>query len=438
VEGRWLDNDRRRGGAGAGGKHEHQWESALMHRSLVTGWGLAATVACAAYSGAPAARPAVRPGIDVLLDDSMALVRGRRVGLVTNQTGVDAHGMSDVERLRAAGVQLVALFSPEHGFRGAADPGAAVASTIDSATGLPIYSLYGRTASPTDSMLAGVDVMLVDLQDAGARYYTYIGTATEVMKAAVKRGMPVVILDRPNPIGGVMAGNVLDTAFRSFVGLLPVPMRHGLTLGELARFANDTLGIHADLAVVPVAGWRRHEYYDETGLPFVRPSPNLPTLESLIHYPGLCLFEGTNLSVGRGTDHPFEQIGAPWLDADAVLSRLTFAPPPGVAFERVTFTPSAPGDGKYADSTVPGIRLKVLNRSRYDPVQTAVMLLAAIRDAQPGRLTFITSHFDRLAGTSLLRVGLQSGLGPAQLMRDWEAQREAFRRRIAAYVIYSD
>jgi uncharacterized protein YbbC (DUF1343 family) len=346
--------------------------------------------------------------------------------------------VSDVERLRAAGVQLVALFSPEHGFRGAADPGAAVASSIDSATGLPIYSLYGRTASPTDSMLAGVDLMLVDLQDAGARYYTYIATATEVMKAAVKRNMPVVILDRPNPIGGVMAGNVLDTAFRSFVGLLPMPMRHGLTLGEMARFANDTLGIHADLTVVPVAGWQRRDYYDETGLPFIRPSPNLPTLESLIHYPGLCLFEGTNLSVGRGTEHPFEQIGAPWLDADAVLARLSLAPPPGVAFEPVTFTPHAPGDGKYADSAVQGIRLRVLSRAQYDPVQTAVMLLAAIRDAQPGKLTFIASHFDRLAGTDLLRVGLQSGLGAAQLMRGWESEREAFRKRIARYVIYPE
>lgn len=409
-----------------------------MHRSLVTGLGLTAAVACAAYSGAPAGRPAVRPGIDVLLDDSMALVRGRRIGLVTNQTGVDARGVSDVERLRAAGVQLVALFSPEHGFRGAADPGAAVASSIDSATGLPIYSLYGRTAAPTDSMLAGVDLMLVDLQDAGARYYTYIATATEVMKAAVRRHMPVVILDRPNPVGGVMAGNVLDTAFRSFVGLLPVPMRHGLTLGEMARFANDTLGIHADLTVVPVAGWQRREYYDETGLPFIRPSPNLPTLESLIHYPGLCLFEGTNLSVGRGSEHPFAQIGAPWLDVDAVLARLTLAPPPGVAFEPVTFTPHAPGDGKYDDSMVQGIRLRVVNRVRYEPVQTAVMLLAAIRDAQPGKLTFIASHFDRLAGTDRLRVGLQSGLGPAQLMRDWESQREAFRKRIAEYLIYPE
>ncbi|HET7111368.1 MAG TPA: DUF1343 domain-containing protein, partial [Gemmatimonadales bacterium] len=299
----------------------------MTRHSLILGCGMAAALACAAPLGVLNSGPIVRPGIDVLLSDSMSLVAGRRVGLVTNQTGVDRHGESDVDRLLAAGVRLVALYSPEHGFRGSADPGASVASTTDSATGLPIYSLYGRTASPTDSMLRGVDMMLVDLQDAGARYYTYIATATEVMRAAARRGMPVVMLDRPNPIGGAMEGNVLDTAYRSFVGRLPMPMRHGLTMGEMARFANDEMGIGADLRVVPVAGWRRDEYYDETGLPFVKPSPNLPTLESLIHYAGSCLFEGTNLSVGRGTDHPFQQVGAPWLDPERVLAQLRFANP---------------------------------------------------------------------------------------------------------------
>jgi uncharacterized protein YbbC (DUF1343 family) len=397
---------------------------------------MAAALACAAQAGVTKAAPAVRPGIDVLLSDSMALVAGRRVGLVTNQTGVDSRGVSDVERLRAAGVNLVALYSPEPGFRGSADPGASVASTTDSATGLPIYSLYGRTASPTDSMLRDVDVMLVDLQDAGARYYTYIATATEVMRAAARRRMPVIILDRPNPIGGVMAGNVLDTAYRSFVGRLPVPMRHGLTMGEMARFANDEMMIGADLRVVPVAGWQRDEYYDETGLPFVKPSPNLPTLESLIHYPGLCLFEGTNLSVGRGTDHPFEQIGAPWLDVGRVLEQLRMAAPRGVSFDSVQFTPQAPGDAKYADTSLAGIRLHVTDRAAYDPVQTAVLLLATIRDASPARFTISAPHFDRLAGTSALRVGLESGLGATQLTSGWVAERKAFRERVGKYLIY--
>ena len=399
---------------------------------------MAAMLACGAQPATRAidAAPEVRPGIEVLLSDSLALVRGRRVGLVTNQTGVDRRGVSDVDRLLQAHVALVALFSPEHGFRGAADPGESIASTIDSASGLPVYSLYGRTAAPTDSMLLGLDAVLIDLQDAGARYYTYISTAVEVMKAAARRHMPVVLLDRPNPLGGEMGGNVLDTAFTSFVGRLPVPMRHGLTMGEMARFANAVLDIGADLTVVPIDGWRRDLYYDETGLPFIKPSPNLPTLASLLHYPGICLFEGTNLSVGRGTDHPFEQIGAPWLDVERVLAQVKFAQPAGVTFQAVRFTPHAPGDGKYADTAVAGIRLEVVNRETYDPVQTAVLLLAAIRDAAPDQFALRAAHFDRLAGTSSLRTGLEAGLGAGPLTRDWSAQRRAFRQRIAPYLIY--
>lgn len=392
-------------------------------------------LACAIRAPGPAA-PVVRPGIEVLLSDSLHLVQGRRVGLVTNQTGVDSRGVGDVERLIGAGVRLTALYSPEHGFRGAADPGASIASTTDSATGLPIYSLYGRTASPTDSMLANVDVLLIDLQDAGARYYTYISTAVEVMRAATRHDLPVVILDRPDPIGGTMQGNVLDTAFTSFVGRLPVPMRHGLTMGELARFANDAMALGTRLTVVPADGWRHDLYYDQTGLPFIRPSPNLPTLESLIHYPGLCLFEGTNLSVGRGSDHPFEQIGAPWLDAPALVAQLAFSAPPGVRFDTVHFTPHAPGDGKYADTTVAGIRLTVTDRASYDPTATAVVLLATIRDLAPGKLHFLASHFDRLAGTSALRVGLEAGQTSVRLTEAWPAERRAFKTRIAPYLLY--
>ena len=305
---------------------------------------------------------AVRPGIDVLLSDSLAVVRGRRVGLVTNQAGVDAHGVSDVVRLRAAGIELVALFSPEHGFRGAAEPGAAVTSSFDSATGLPIYSLYGQSTAPTDAMLDGIDLLLVDLQDAGARYYTYLFTTVEVMRSASRRAIKVVVLDRPDPIGAPVQGNVLDPAYATPVGLLATPMRYGMTLGELARLARADLGLASDLGVVPVAGWRRATPLDRTGLPFVPPSPNLRSIESLYHYPGICLFEGTNLSVGRGSDAPFEQIGAPWLDSAAVLARMRAAALPGVRFEGVAFTPHAPGDGKYGDTSVVGIRLRMTNR----------------------------------------------------------------------------
>jgi uncharacterized protein YbbC (DUF1343 family) len=415
-----------------------------VHRShvLLLGvlWG---PVGCAGpgSAGEQAAKAmpgGVRPGIEVLLADSASLVRDRRVGLVTNQSGVDASGVSDVVRLRAAGVRLVALFSPEHGFRGAADPGAAVASSVDSATGLPIYSLYGRTSAPTDEMLAGIDLLLVDLQDAGARYYTYITTTVDVMKAAARKGIAVVVLDRPNPIGGAVQGNVLEEAHISPVGRLRVPMRHGLTLGEMARIARSDLGIDGELAIVPVSGWRRAMALDGTGLPFIPPSPNLRTLESLFHYPGTCLFEGTNLSVGRGSDAPFEQIGAPWLDTAAVLSDLRRTAPPGVRARAVTFTPSRPGDGKYADTLLTGIRLEVTDRAAYDPTATAVHLLSAIDRRHPGEFAWIPKHFDRLAGTAELRLAIDAGTDPDLILRGWEPARRDFLARRRAMLLYPE
>jgi len=385
---------------------------------------------------APAPARLVRPGIEVLLSDSLHLVRGLRVGLVSNQAGVDASGRSDVERLLASGIRLVALFSPEHGFRGSAEPGEAVATATDSATGLPIYSLYGKNTAPTREMLAGLDVILVDLQDAGARYYTYLSTTIEVMRAAAREGKTVVILDRPNPIGGETQGNVLDTAWSSFVGRLAVPMRHGMTLGELALLANADLGIGAHLIVAPAAGWKGGMSLDDTGLPFVPPSPNLKTLEALFHYPGICLFEGTNLSVGRGTDAPFEQIGAPWLDTTLVLARIRAAGLPGVRFRGVTFAPRLPGDGKFADTLLTGIRLSATRRAGYDPTVAAVYLLAAIRDVHPGRLRWAPGHFDRLAGTDRLRKALEAGRSPELATAAWRKELEAFQRRRTVVLLY--
>jgi len=400
------------------------------------GW----SVACGPHTPVAqvSAPGAVRPGIDVLLTDSLAVVRGRRVGLVTNQAGVDAQGISDVTRLRAAGVRLVALFSPEHGFRGAADPGAAVAISIDSATGLPIYSLYGRSTAPSDSMLAGIDLLLVDLQDAGARYYTYLFTTVEVMRSAARNRVPVVVLDRPDPIGAAVQGNLLDTAYRTPVGQLAVPMRYGMTLGELARLARADLGLATDLRVVPVAGWRREMRLDETGLPFIPPSPNLQSLEALYHYPGTCLFEGTNLSVGRGTDAAFRQVGAPWLDTGAVLARIRADRLPGVRFAGVSFTPRAPGDGKYADTALAGIRLELTDRSRYDPAATAIHLLAAVRAVHGREFGWIPKHFDRLAGGPGLREALDSGADPAAIVTGWSPAIRRFLDRRRAFLLYPE
>ncbi len=393
---------------------------------------------CAAGAGTGAAPARVRPGIEVLLADSLHLVRNRRIGLVTNQAGVDAQGISDVARLQGAGIRIVALFSPEHGFRGAADPGAAVASSVDSATGLPIYSLYGRTSAPTDEMLRGIDVMLVDLQDAGARYYTYLATTVEVMQAAARRRLPVLVLDRPNPIGGLTQGNVLEPAFVSKVGRLEIAMRHGMTLGELSLLAAAALHIPVELTVVPVAGWRRSQAFDETGLPFVPPSPNLRSLESLFHYPGLCLFEGTNLSVGRGSAAPFEQVGAPGLDTTAVLAWIRKANLPGVRFRGVEFTPRRPGEGKFADTLVSGIRLEVTDRTVYDPTATAVHLLAAIRTLYHDRFAWIPAHFDRLAGTRVLRTAVESREDPEQIVRSWQDALERFRDRRREFLLYPE
>jgi uncharacterized protein YbbC (DUF1343 family) len=423
---------------GTGGSEPHErGEANSVHRHGFLIVMLGMVTACGTRPPeAPAPARLVRPGIEVLLSDSLHLVRGQRVGLVSNQAGVDASGRSDVERLLAAGIRLVALFSPEHGFRGFAEPGEAVASATDSATGLPIYSLYGRNTAPTHEMLAGLDVILVDLQDAGARYYTYLSTTIEVMRAAAREGKTVLILDRPNPIGGETQGNVLDTAWSSFVGRLAVPMRHGMTLGELALLANADLDIGAHLIVAPAAGWTGSMSLDQTGLPFVPPSPNLKTLEALFHYPGLCLFEGTNLSVGRGTDAPFEQVGAPWLDTTRVLAKIRAEGLPGVSFRGVTFAPRHPGDGKFADTLLTGIRLSVTGRAGYDPTVTAVHLLAAIRDVHPGRLRWAPGHFDRLAGTNRLRTALEAGRSAKVATAEWRKELEDFRRRQAAVLLY--
>lgn len=379
--------------------------------------------------------PTVRPGIEVLLTDSLALVQGRRVALVTNLAAVDGQGVGDITRLRGAGVNLVALFAPEHGLTVQAAPGERVASTTDSATRIPIYSLYGRVTAPTDEMLAGVDVIVVDLPDVGARYFTYLATTIGVMRSAARMGIPVVVLDRPNPLGGVRQGNVLDTSAISMVGPLAIPMRHGLTAGEEARLAVADLHIPVRLTVVPVLGWRRSMSLDETGLPFRAPSPNLRDLEALYHYPGLCLFEGTALSVGRGTEFPFHQVGAPWLDTATVLRRIRAKRLPGVRFEGVTFTPHRPGDGKFADTAVVGIRLRLTDPGQYDPTRVAVELLSAIRAVHPDSIR-IGGSFDRLAGGPALREALLAGTAPERILASWEAPRERFSEHVAPFLLY--
>ena len=378
----------------------------------------------------------IRPGIEVLLEDSLRLVEGRRVGLITNQTGVDASGRSSIDRIHEhPGVELVALFAPEHGIRGTADPGETVEDGVDVDTGVPIHSLYGAVRSPTPEMLDAIDVLLVDYQDIGARYWTYVSTMTLAMEAAAEQGIPVVVLDRPNPIGGAVQGNVLDSAFATFVGRYPIAMRHGMTPGELARYYQSEMGIGGELSVVPVDGWRRDMPFAETGLPWVRPSPNMPDIESATHYPGTCLFEGTVLSVARGTEAPFQQIGAPWLDGEALARTMNGYGLPGVRFEPVRFTPSAPSDGKFEGVEVEGVRL-VATSLEYDPTHAAVALLVETRRMSGTRWGWLQAHFDRLAGTDRLRQAIDGGAGLDEIRSGWRDELEAFKRVRERYLIY--
>ena len=378
----------------------------------------------------------IRPGIEVLLEDSLHLVAGRRVGLITNQTGVDRSGRSSIDRIyEHPSVELVALFAPEHGIRGTADPGETITDDVDVETGVPIHSLYGAVRSPTPEMLDGIDVLLVDFQDIGARYWTYVSTMTLAMEAAAEQGIPVVVLDRPNPIGGAVQGNVLDPAFATFVGRYPIAMRHGMTLGELARYYQGEFGIGGELHVTPVDGWRRDVSFAETRLPWIQPSPNMPDVESATHYPGTCLFEGTVLSVARGTAAPFQQIGAPWLDGEALAETMNGYGLSGVRFEPVKFVPDAPSDGKFDGVEVSGVRL-VATSPEYDPTHAAVALLVETHRMSGTQWGWLQAHFDRLAGTDLLRQAIDAGAAVDEILSGWRQELEAFMRVREQYLIY--
>ncbi len=405
------------------------------------GLWLLGVIACRPPTPLPAQ---VRPGIEVLLSDSSRLIAGKRLALLTNQTGRDRDGRRDVDLLLAAVPHsIVALYGPEHGARGTEDrPG--LPDDVDSATGLPIYSLY--TSGPNYTPLDSVDAVLIDLQDVGARYYTYPASAVLLMREAARRGKPVIVLDRPDPIGGdQLQGNMrpapvpLDSGGLDF---LPLPMRHGMTLGELLRFANAVYGLNARLTVVPAAGWRRDMVFDATGLPWIKPSPNMPSLESAWHYPGICLFEATNLSVGRGTPYAFQEIGAPWLNADAVLRQLrqardgSGAALQGVEVTPTSFTPHGPTDGKYDAKALRGLRFRVTDRRQYDPTHLAVALLSAIRAVHPDSLHLRDVRFDQLAGGPALRYAVLSGVAASTIWRSWDEGLDRFRETRVKYLLY--
>ena len=406
---------------------------------------IAVTTACIGHRPGDEPPPArhgsrVRPGITVLLQDSMALVRGKRIGLITNQTGVDEHGVSDVDLLAHADLHLVRLFSPEHGLRGKEDR-MFVSNTVDSATGVPVYSLYGKTVvAPPDSLLTDLDFVVFDLQDVGTRTWTYVGTLLKTLRAAAHAHVPVIVLDRPNPLtGSHVQGAMLDSAIADTSGpfaLFPMPLRHGLTMGELARFYDDTLALRATLHVIPARGWRRDEWWDETHLPFVPPSPNLPSLASVITYPAVVPFESTNLSVGRGTPNAFQHVGAPWLDAGATVNQLASLGLAGVRFHATEFTPDHPTDGKYGGRVLEAIQIEVTDRDRLDVGRVGAALLWAIARVNRDSLRVDTLDFDRRFGDPSLRARLLQGTDPDAVLDKTLPSDVAFERRSRRYWLY--
>ncbi len=386
----------------------------------------------------------VRPGIDVLLSEQSALISGQRIGLIASPSSVDSELTSSIERLRQhPGARLAALFGPEHGVRGSAQAGDHVETYADPLTGVPVYSLYGETQKPTPDMLHGLDALVYDLQDGGIRFYTYLSTLVYVLQAGAENHLPVIVLDRPNPISGqTPEGGLLDPAYTSFVGMAPVPIRHAMTVGELALLCNDALSIGCALTVVKAAGWRRSLWFHQTGLPFVQPSPNLPTLDSLTAYPGTCLIEGTNLSEGRGTTRPFEYIGAPWLDAEGLAQALNALDLPGVRFRPAYFVPTF---SKHKGELCAGVQLHVLDRVNFRAVATALHLIALVKARHPDQFAWRApwsdgGHrpIDLLAGGTQVRQHLDAGNPVSTLIEEWQSGLTAYDNRRRPYLLYDD
>jgi uncharacterized protein YbbC (DUF1343 family) len=412
-------------------------------------------------SPSTAAGPArVKPGVEVFLEKHLDLVKGKRVGLITNPTGVDAGLRSTIELFRDhPAVDLVALYSPEHGVRGNAQAGEYVPFYFDEAYKLPVFSLYGQSFKPEPGMLKdideymrsfdtkeagkvpeaamveGVDVLVFDIQDVGTRVYTYIATMAYAMQAAAEGGLEFIVLDRPCPVNGAdMEGAVLEPGFSSFIGLYPVPLRFGMTAGELARLFNDKfLARPAELTVVPMEGWTRSMWFDETGLPWVIPSPNMPTLDTATVYPGLVAIEGTNMSEGRGTTRPFEQFGAPWIDGHALAARLNALALPGVTFREAWFTPYF---SKFAGRMCGGCQVHVTDRGAFRSVTAVLHILAAVRAMYPGEFAFHAEYFDKVMGTASVREALEAGQSPAAIADSLRPGLEAFAALRKPYLLY--
>jgi uncharacterized protein YbbC (DUF1343 family) len=383
----------------------------------------------------------IKTGLDILIHEQLDLLRDKRVGLVTHPAAVLPDMTNAVDALLNARVTLTVLFGPEHGFDGSAADGAAVGDAVHPRTGLPVFSLYGQTKEPTPAMLTNVDVLVFDMQDVGARFYTFISTLFYTLRGAAKAGKPVIVLDRPNPINGIsVEGPLVEPGLESFVGIVPIPIRHGLTCGELARYVNAEHSLGADLTVIEMRGWTREMWFAETGLPWVPTSPAMPHLSTATVYPGTCFIEGTNLSEGRGTALPFEIVGAPWFDGYELARSLEQLHLPGVHFRPLYFVPSA---SKHAGEHCSGAQVHVTDRNVLHPVALGLHVIAACRAQAPDRFEFLKSswegrppHLDLLTGTPRVREGLEAGRSVEAIAQEWQADVAGFEQARGRYLLY--
>jgi len=391
----------------------------------------AAALICAARADAY-----VLTGLDAAEQRDFDLLAGKRVGIITNQTGVDRAGRSAVDALFGSQqARLVAIFSPEHGFRGNAADGEQISNSTDTVTGLPIYSLYGKTRRPTPAMLAGIDALVFDIQDVGARFYTYLTTMALCMEEAAKLKIPFIVLDRPNPIAGdVMEGPVLADNIHDFTGYFPVPVRHGLTAGEMALLHKAVRGLDVDLTVVKLQGWDRAAYYDQTGLVWIDPSPNIRGVDAAVMYPGIGGFEATNMAVGRGTDAPFLWFGAPWLDAGRLAATLNAA---GLAGVRFYVEEKTPAKDIYAGRLCRGVRMEITDRAAVRPMEIFVRAVCALREKRfYGEFRVNEADFRLVAGNNVYKAVFESKDPPDRIISDFSAQCADFARRRQPYLLY--
>lgn len=379
-------------------------------------------------------------GLDVVLDQGLPELQGAQIGLITNHTAVDRHLRNIIDLLQHKdGIELAALFGPEHGLRGEAQAGAEVSGTIDQRSGLPVHSLFGESRIPTPIMMEGLDALMFDIQDVGVRFYTYVSTMMNAQHAAASAGIQFVVLDRPNPINGVhIEGNLLNPEFESFVGCHPLTVRHGLTVGELARMFAAERGWPEPI-VVQMEGWKREWWFDDTGLPWVFPSPNLPTLDAVTLYPGTCLVEGVNISEGRGTTRPFELIGAPWLDPFVFAKEMENRGIPGVAFRPTYFTPTF---SKHANVTCGGVHIHILDRDVMRPVEMGIHLLHVLHELDPDAFAWRDSpeggySLDLLLGSDRPRQMLDAGESVQRITDGWQENSRAFNERRKQFMLYN-